>query len=359
MKQKLILLTAFIFAVAMQQAHAKIWRVNNVSNFNGTTLWGSNFGGTQLYPVFKEINQAVASTSVENGDTLYVEGSLTRYNEAYINKRLIIIGAGYLLSENPNTSNNLYPTETNRIWFESGSSGSQLIGVWLSTGVPDVVIGVNNITIKRCRIQGRISLGGGSSDIRILQNFISTSSNTNVLSWGGAGAAPSDIVFNNNVCLRAIATPGFSLLECRNNVFDPPNPGSSPSIDIIVASFQNNILKNPSATVNINNGTNLNVSYNTAASPNQFGTANNNIVVNMQSLFVDPAVNSTDGDYQLQPGSAPGSDGAERGAFGGVVVQNRYRLSGLPAVPVIYDIITTGVATPTGLPVTIKARTIQ
>lgn len=126
-----------------------------------------------------------------------------------------------------------------------------------------------------------------------------------------------------------------------------------------VGSFQNNILKNPSAIVNINNGTNLNVSFNTAASPNQFGTTNNNVVADMTTLFVDPALNSTDGDYQLRPGSAPGSDGADRGAFGGVIVQNRYQLSGLAAIPVIYEIQTNGVATPTGLPVTIKARTIQ
>lgn len=39
-------------------AEAKIWRVNSQSNYNGSTLFGENFGGTPAYPVFKQINQA-------------------------------------------------------------------------------------------------------------------------------------------------------------------------------------------------------------------------------------------------------------------------------------------------------------
>ncbi|MEP6844563.1 MAG: hypothetical protein ABI861_01100, partial [Panacibacter sp.] len=51
--------------------------------------------------------------------------------------------------------------------------------------------------------------------------------------------------------------------------------------------------------------------------------------------------------------------GTERGVFGGAATINRYTLSGLAAIPVIYQVSTSGVATPTGLPVTIKARTIK
>lgn len=152
-----------------------------------------------------------------------------------------------------------------------------------------------------------------------------------------------------------------SLLQCNNNVFDlPPN---SNAIQITTGSFQNNILKSINATVNINNNTNLNVSYNIGTAASQFGTADNNIVVpDMSVLFADPATNTTDGDYQLKPGSAGsnnGSDGTDRGAFGGVAITNRYALSGLAPIPVLYNITTTGVTDATGLPVTIKARTIK
>lgn len=106
------------------------------------------------------------------------------------------------------------------------------------------------------------------------------------------------------------------------------------------------------------------MSYNIGASATQFGTANNNIAVaNMDNLFVDAATNSPDGDYQLKPGSAGsnnGSDGTDRGVFGGLAITNRYTLSGLAPIPVIYKIITPGVTTPAGdLKVTIMARTIK
>ena len=43
-----VIITATLFT---QQASAKIWRVNNQSNYNATkNLWGDNFGGTQSYP---------------------------------------------------------------------------------------------------------------------------------------------------------------------------------------------------------------------------------------------------------------------------------------------------------------------
>ena len=127
-------------------------------------------------------------------------------------------------------------------------------------------------------------------------------------------------------------------------------------------SFKNNILKTPSATVNINaNKASSDVSSNTSSSAtNQFGTTNNNIVItDMSTLFVDPATNTTDGRYQLKPGSAAGADGTDRGAFGGLAVTNHYTLSGLAPIPVIYNINTSGVAGSGGLNVSIKARTIK
>lgn len=74
--------------------------------------------------------------------------------------------------------------------------------------------------------------------------------------------------------------------------------------------------------------------------------------------------NSTiDGNYQLINGFAYnylGDDGEDRGVYGGITPELRYTLSGLAPIPVIYDLYTSGVATPqNGLPVTIKARTIK
>ena len=81
----------------------------------------------------------------------------------------------------------------------------------------------------------------------------------------------------------------------------------------------------------------------------------------MTNLFVQTGTD--DGKYQLKANSAGsnnGSDGTDRGAFGGAVASNRYTLSGLAAIPVVYNLTTSGVATSaSGLSVTISARTIK
>lgn len=351
-------LTALLLCLALTNlTSATIWRVNNFSNYNGTTIWGDNFGGTQQYPVFKQIEQAANATMVAAGDTIYVEGSVEDYSSASIQKRLVIIGAGYLLDENPNSSVLPHSTRLGSFTFSGASAGSMVMGFTVSAG-SGISISTHSITVKRCRLEtGPISLGTAAYNIVITQNFFANITQGSAIISSGN---PYDIVFTHNIVRRGLDDTDILFSDIRNNVFDPPTPtGSNVSIRITTSSFQNNILKNPAATVIINNGNTQDVMYNTGASASQFGTANNNIVADMAALFVDPAPNSTDGDYQLKPGSTPGSDGAERGAFGGAIPTARYSLSGLAPIPVIYSLQTSGVATSTGMPVNLKARTIQ
>jgi hypothetical protein len=356
--------------------YAKVWRVNNASNYNGTTLWGDNLGGTQSNPVFKQLQQANDANSVNQGDTIHVEGAVNVYNNADISKRLILIGPGYFLNENPNTSNALLEAVFSQITFNqsSNASGSSLMGFCL-TGFRGVWIsqGINSITILRCKIDGEIFVGHNNMDIFVLQNYFTNIQNpAGGVIFRNSNGFPSNFIFNNNIVRGVILlTAGnssgaaiYSAAEIKNNIFDCPTIAGGPSILLNTGSFQNNILKNPAAAANVNNNNSVNVSFNVSSSTNnQFGTANNNLVVaNINSIFVDPVTNTTDGDYQLLSSWAtanPGSDGAARGAFGGASPTRRYTLSGLAAIPVIYDINTSGVAAPTGLQVTIKARVIQ
>ncbi len=87
----------------------------------------------------------------------------------------------------------------------------------------------------------------------------------------------------------------------------------------------------------------------------QVGT-NNKWLINKSTIFVGLTNNSTDGQWQLLPNSpaqSTGSDGSDCGMFGGATP---YQLSGLPPVPVVYDII--GPDLQTGK-VTVKARAIR
>ncbi|MEN3322357.1 hypothetical protein VP395_01335 [Mariniflexile soesokkakense] len=363
--------TLFYFSTALtilflvsNNAYAKIWRVNSQSNFNNTSNWGENYGGTPSYPVFKQINEAVASASVVAGDTLHIEGSVITYNDAIITKRLVIIGPGYFLTENTNVSNTTYDAKIGWIQFNPGSEYSQLIGMNIindgNTADGKVYVTVNDITVKRCRMERGVQFGTLLTDVYILQNYFAAGTNTIYTNGNTAFVSPSNIYFNNNICLTTLLWANKNILECNNNVF--AGPANVLNLDFNTGSFKNNILKSAGITANINGGANNNVQYNTVSNSGVFvGTTGNVWEPNMTALFV---TNSTsDGNYKLQAAATnnvAGSDGAERGAFGGASVIKRYTLSGLAAIPVAYDVTTNGVSQPgTGLLVSVKARTIN
>lgn len=361
-----VLCAVFLFSTL---ADAQTWRINNQSNYDGTTNFGENYGGTPSFPVFKEIDQAVEYPNVVDGDTLHIEGSTATYLPTTITKQLVIIGPGYFLTENPDVSNNTHDAKLSRIDFNSGSESSQIIGMNI---VPDgsnfygtIYVNVNGVTIKRCRITRNIKFATELIDVYILQNFFPSAYTTNALVDNGSNffVAPQEIIFNNNICQKKLiwVRTGFwegEITECRNNVFD--GPVDELNLEFNTGSFQNNIVRAAGVSAILNGGTNNNVQYNSVSNTGLFsGTTGNLWVPSMAALFVTD--DTTDGNYQLQSDSVfneAGSDGADRGAFGGVVVTNRYNLSGLGAIPVVYEVTTTGVSEAgTGLPVTIKART--
>ena len=375
MKKKALLFIAAIIAAACftQKAGATIWRVNNQSNYNGSSLYGDNFGGTAAIPVFKQISQAVAFGIVNDGDTLHIEGSTAVYNGATITKKLVIIGAGYLLTDNPKTSNNTLDTKIDYITFNTKSEGSQVIGlniIYYTGNGGYCYVNVSGVTVKRCRLERGVDLGSGINDVYILENFFPSQYPTNaILSCCGGFVPPTDIVFNNNICQKTLVwgdsgpsanpTNLWPILQCNNNVFDGPDNLATPNLAFSTSEFKNNILMPVNGSVNIASSAGV-VAYNIGTLSTQFGTANNNLVVPaITTLFVTST--STDGAYQVATSSQAsnnGSDGTDRGAFGGAAAISRYTLSGLAAIPVIYQITTTG-ATSTNLPVSISARTIK
>lgn len=348
-----------------QMAQATIWRVNSQSNYNNSSQWGENYGGSSSYPVFKQINDAVNWNAVQANDSIYVEGSAVIYDDAVITKKLVIIGPGYFLSENPKVSNNTYDAKIGRVTFSTGSENSQIIGMNVindgNSADGYVYVNVNGITVKRCRMERGVKFATLLNDVYILQNFfVAGASNAIYTNGNSAFVEPNDIIFNNNICQTKLIWTNKNILECNNNVFD--GPANTLILDFNTSSFKNNILRSVGITANINGGTNNNVGYNTVSNNAVFsGTTGNVWEPNMGNLFI--AGGTTDGNYQLQTGAtnnAAGDDGAERGVFGGAAIVNHYTLSGLAAIPVIYDVVTIGVSQPgTGLLVNIKARTIN
>ncbi len=372
-KNQLLLVSAIaLMLIFTQAASAKIWRVNNKSNYNGSTLYGDNFGGTPAYPVYVQVNQVMGQ--VANGDTIHVEGSTAIYDDAAITKRIVLIGTGYFLTDNPKTANNTLESKISRVDFNTGSAGSQVIGMNVVNNGNSfdgyVYALVNGLTIKRCRIERAVWFETLLTDVYIIQNFFPNSIVTNCLSTNGNSffIPPTDIIFNNNICQKTLTwgsplanpTTFWPITECKNNVFDGPDNLATPNLSFSSSSFKNNILMPNNAIVNIVASAGV-VSHNIGTLAAQFGTTNNNLVVPaITSLFVSSP--SRDASYQVAPASVAansGADGADRGAFGGVSVTGRYTLSGLAPIPVLYEITTAGVADASGLPVTISARTIK
>lgn len=99
------------------------------------------------------------------------------------------------------------------------------------------------------------------------------------------------------------------------------------------------------------------ISYNLSTS-DVFGTENHNLAnKDENNIFLGSDNNSTDGQYQLKensPAKNAGEDGVDLGAFGG---PDPYVLSGVPSIPVIYQLNVSGFSNDEDkLPVSIKAK---
>src|SRR5690606_25552504 len=205
-------------------------------------------------------------------------------------------------------------------------------------------------------------------NVYILQNFFAGTINTNCLYTNGNSffIPPTDIVFNNNICQKTLTwgtpianpTTFWPILQCNNNIFDGPDNLATPNIAFSTSEMRNNILIPTNAITKIQASAGV-INYNIGTLATQFGTADNNLVVPaITTLFATSA--STDGAYQIAPGSQAnnnGFDGTDRGVFGSAVT-SRYTLSGLSAIPTVYKLTTSGVGN-ASLNVTIQARTIK
>src|SRR4051812_28120195 len=101
-----------IVCLSVTSSYAKIWRVNNNPNVTAdfTTL-------------------SAAHTGASSGDTLHLEGSPTSYGSMTCTKKLVIIGPGFFLSQNPNTQALKQTARVDNISFNVGSAGSEIMGL--------------------------------------------------------------------------------------------------------------------------------------------------------------------------------------------------------------------------------------
>lgn len=344
------MITAFLamafFLTANAQNH--VWRVNKNPAYN---QWTNR-------QVFNELQQAINSNLVQNGDTLYVEA--TAPSEYYLpatitNKKLTIIGTGYFLTQNQNLQYNSNTSRVVSITFGAGSSGSSVYGIETTGGSGSGIYFSNNplsdITVARCTgfITFLNSVTVPLTDIRLQQNHI-------VINFGASNI--SQLSVTNNY-LKTLEIGELAEGTVAQNVIFT-------NVNIRGIQFYNNIVLGDIIHQNTNSAANIYNNIFDFAQPAWLVGGNNNFGLPSSYIFAT-ALTSDDGQFQVKPANQcpecyqgfpfPTGTGVQIGMYGGSDPANdAYRLSGIPAIPTIIDLHGTTVSGQTAT-VTISTRT--
>lgn len=314
-------ITMIVLVTLAMNVSATVWRVNNMPGVNAS---------------FTTIQAAHNANYVYAGDTIYLEASSGTYGNLTATKRLVIIGAGYFLIENPNLQANNNRSIIGIITLNAGSQGTIIEGC----SIEQIHINTSDLIIQRnifnewVRNSGIIDfVTNNISNIMIRNNYFD-----NILNAYGGSVIYSNAVGINNV--RIIGNfikmsfphtdrPAININNGFSGIIE--NNVISGNVKIYGAQFNNNILRE--GTFTPTNST----YYNNIGNTTQFGTTNGNLQnINMITVFVGPTGYSTDGQWQLKTGSpaiGAGVGGVDCGMFGGAFP---YVLSGLPGIPSIY-----------------------
>ncbi|HYM92745.1 MAG TPA: hypothetical protein VET23_01285 [Chitinophagaceae bacterium] len=323
MKRMLILSIAF--AMQCSFANAKIWRVNN------------NPGVVADFTTAQAAHDAASA-----GDTIHLEPSANSYGSVIATKRLVWIGIGDFLTQNPGQQFSVDPPSINSLWFNSGSDGSLAMGIEIISG--GTFIYAPSVSVIRCKLGGGVGLYAGSDGCLISQCF--STSNISI-----AGSITNAIISNNILSFFEMGYNTSATAVVTNNVF---TQGGN-DYHLYNTVFQNNILTNNLGFASL---VNCNVSYNMSSGSN-LPSGNNNVQnVDMATVFQN-IVNmylAVDKDYQLKAGSpaiGAGFGGVDMGAFGG---SNPYVLALQPPVPAITNLSTPSSSGGNTIQVTFSAK---
>ena len=303
---------AVLIAVfSLGKAHAKVWRINNNAAVSAN---------------FTTLAAAVANASVLNGDTLYIEGSATTYDAINLSKRLVFIGAGFLLSgagANTGLQANPNGSSISNVNIDSLASGSSFIGLNLTAFINS---NADNLTFARCSLS--------------VQQFT---------------AVPNSFAISNLVIKQCKAYISLLNYKLENpQVINCLFLSSQAQLgNVINGLFRNNTLYQSGATLNscyvtnnifsggIFTASNCLVKYNISTLNNLPDPVANNNKVNQNGATFFAGGASADAQYQLSATSPALAAGEpingitpDAGAFG---TADPYRLSGIPPIPTIYS----------------------
>ena len=231
MKQTIFYAIALTVMMAVgTNSHAASWRVNN------DTTRGAQFAN---------INAAMSSEEVQDGDTLYLDpGSLITGNQN-VTKCVTIIGNGYFSNALP------YALATIDGTLYVKAAHSKVYGVNFNSSVR---VCADYVTIERCKTS---YIGySGTARYAIIRNCYISGSGTCISGAGSSSESTFSWTIENNIIITTYSSNNPS---CITNLYSPI--------------IRNNIIRRTSS----NNGNNLNSMTN--------ATVTNNIIVNVKQDY--------------------------------------------------------------------------
>lgn len=269
---------------------------------------------------FTQIDPAIASAAA--GDTIYVSGSTSAYNDCTINKSITLLGPGTFSSKQ-----NGFPASINAIIFQPNVSNVTITGFKITNSIyiSKYSLGLANTNINFVIIKNNVFPAGAFG---LHFNALSNSSNFlisgNILGSVDFSMNPnpnvSNVTLENNIINGYINSLNCNNCLLLNNVFY--NNSNAFNTTITNAIIQNNIFYNAHPS-NFTSGCTFlnNLTYSTSLTyPTLSGTGN---IDNVNPLFIN--VGTSGGyvatyDFRLQnssPGHNAGTDGKDLGIYGG------------------------------------------
>lgn len=286
MKKMIVFLAAVSIAAA---AEARILRVSNVS------------GTSAPYTSIEAAHDAASS-----GDTIMVDASGTRYFQGQITltKSVVLLGPGYWLVENGIIEEGISTARLGAIHLMG--QGSVIKGFTTD----NIYVDAPKVVVSRCCVDGGVSFTKGADNCIVQQNFIKGG----VTSRGGSSVRTNYHNITNNIFTYtgtgASYLGGFSKCYIAYNTFRTSQVYIGGSED---TTFEYNIAQ----------------SYKDTGTGNSFSNNYDTNIVNVQATndFIDKDY------YNIE---IPSDVRSTYGAFAG---STPYVFSGVPAGPVIQDLV--------------------
>ncbi len=331
MKNFLLLLFFFLTVSSLQ---ATIRRVNNNP---GVTLV------TNL--VFANFNTAFAAAA--EGDTIYMEPSDINYGSLFLNKRIVIVGPGYLLNKNPNTPFDKRTAKATGITFSTNSSGSKIYGMEIRTNNGNFAnmtlsTSTSDLNIEYCMFNEMVGSNGFFNNSVLANCFL-------VGNISKSGVSMNNSLVSNNIILGSVQTSGNDNIIKNNIIFG--------GADYISIYYNNIIYQNGTPELAFSSNANIynNVCVGCTGTPinnNFFTVAPNTIFVVSEPRTFDDLEDDNFILHASSPAKAKGVGGIDCGVFTGT---KPYVLSGIPPFPMITT-FSQGATSGGNIPITISIK---